>query len=730
MAKRLVVTFNDVITSTGFLDVTLTDVTSFIFTVPSLTGDVQITNAVDSQALEFFTRFNSYYNTLGEYETYVRDNVVYIVDVVDVAPIFDDSGTDIPQVSLLIESLEDYEDVYTIEYNDTENIIHNIGIKQNLFFGFSTVVSGSGILYRSSSEDINDSIVGSGFTIKLEADPELNFEGIYTGSEREYLVEYKRNSITLFNGWLVPEGFFESFVSDRWVTSIDCIDGLGFLEDLSYVDNNGLFFVGKQKELDIIVNCLNRSGIYQNINTNIDIYYEGLSTSLNILDNVYLNANRFVKDDGDTIMSCREVLLDVLRKYGATITSFEGEWYIYKLNQLFSEDTPTFFRYGSDGVALSPTTKVKDLSFSLGSHEGGFYPHHCNANQSISNKKSIGAYRISYKYGLVNSLLENTRLQKVLGVIDEWTINDPLVASGSSGGFGIDLENDNTFPLGATSDLVSLSSGDAITYSVTFKTVENSIVFRFKLVLTDGFDTYYLTRFGEWTMTDTFIALENSKSVSTAVFPDQLFVGTDAFLTFNIQSEALPLSGDLKIEYYASKIHAAAGESSGHVQVSESRLEPVQQDVLIKGEFHTVQRSSNPSAKVKDIEEVNVGDNPSDIYLGTISETDQTTATSLWFRKGVTESKPILRIMGEETLRLNSATSRVFSGDFYGYVPFLSINDINNITGKFFPISYSYDTKANITSIDFKQIYGDELTDIDYELTFDYGNTVKPTIKG
>jgi len=39
-------------------------------------------------------------------------------------------------------------------------------------------------------------------------------------------------------------------------------------------------------------------------------------------------------------------------------------------------------------------------------------------------------------------------------------------------------------------------------------------------------------------------------------------------------------------------------------------------------------------------------------------------------------------------------------------------------------------SKSNIVSAIFKQIYGGELTDIDYEKTFDYGETVKPTIKG
>jgi hypothetical protein len=60
----------------------------------------------------------------------------------------------------------------------------------------------------------------------------------------------------------------------------------------------------------------------------------------------------------------------------------------------------------------------------------------------------------------------------------------------------------------------------------------------------------------------------------------------------------------------------------------------------------------------------------------------------------------------------------------------MSVVTINGLSGKFMVIAYDYDTKSNIVSAIFKQIYGGELTDIDYEKTFDYGETVKPTIKG
>ena len=77
--------------------------------------------------------------------------------------------------------------------------------------------------------------------------------------------------------------------------------------------------------------------------------------------------------------------------------------------------------------------------------------------------------------------------------------------------------------------------------------------------------------------------------------------------------------------------------------------------------------------EVDDVKEVATGDSISDIYEGTLYKSDALTPTETWNRKGVTESKPLLQIMGEETLRLSQLPARVFSGDVFGYLNYLSV---------------------------------------------------------
>jgi hypothetical protein len=117
--------------------------------------------------------------------------------------------------------------------------------------------------------------------------------------------------------------------------------------------------------------------------------------------------------------------------------------------------------------------------------------------------------------------------------------------------------------------------------------------------------------------------------------------------------------------------------------------------------------------------------------IGSIYKEDKTTLTDLWNRKGRFEKYPILRISAEDDLRIKRNAIKVFSGDIFGQLPYLSIVKINNILGTFMFTDYAYDFRSNILSAKLKQFYNDELGDIDYLISYDYGNNkIKPTIKG
>ena len=622
---------------------------------------------------------------------------------------------------------------YWFEFTDVKTIVHRVEISDATFVGDSTQIYGSCSLEYSETKDTLEPVRGSGLQIDLEADSSLTFYDLYSEEERTFSVVYTRATEILFNGWLSPEGIYESLVSDKWVISLDCTDGLGFLKNLSYVeDATGLPFLGKQSLLEIIVNCLKRTKTPQNILTSIDIYYDGLSQTLNPLDNVHFNADRFIKDDNNTtIMDCEEVLKSVLEPFGAVLTAYKGEWLIYKPNLLVDSTSETFFAYDSLGVALGTPSRTIDFAFALGSQIDAYYPHHANGNQQKTIKSSIGAYRINYKYGLVKSFFNNLYLRSdttpPLLYIEEWTIDDINSVEFPANDLGLRFDiipSSSTSTLVLTSDSFNFEQGNMLEFNASFVHYGNynfSTAARvdqvlFKIILTDGVDTYYLNNDGEWLSSSAFVSGDIKKTQ----------------IDFRLTSNSMPIDGSVKIEIWRPKTLFSVFGSVDEVLLSKCGFSPAGQELDdIKGENHTFQRTLKPSSKIKDIKTVFNGDNESDTYVGAIYKADEINTTELWTRFGAAETKPLLQIMGEERMKMYSKPLQVYKGDVYGYFNYLSLVTINGLTGKFMPTTYSYDALSNITSLELTEVLNsDILSDVEYELTFDYGNVVEPTIKG
>ena len=636
---------------------------------------------------------------------------------------------------------------YYFEFTDVQNILHRCEIYNDTFVGDSTEVQGTLSLTKASTKDTLEAIRGGGLKIDLEANSLLSFNDLYSENEREYSVKYYRDSTLMFYGWLSPEGLIESFVEDKWIISLDCTDGLGFLNNLSYVENaTGLPFSGKQSALEIIVNCLKRTNLEQNIYTSIYIYYTGMAANTNVLVNTYFNSNRFIKDDNNTtIMNCEEVLRSILEIFGCSITQYKGNWYIYKSNELFDDTSLEFFAYDSEGVAL-PTPKVTvEFSQNLGSQINNFYPHHVNKNQQLTVDSSIGAYRINYKYGLVQSLIENNYLESVsdtdipgYNILNNTYLTFPLDRKGVF----IDSESTITDVLELQTPL-NIAQNNFLSFYFAYFTDVLSSFTRFSVKLVGTSNTYYLKTedltnetinnavpFG---INRTYNASWSNSVEYIEGFSRVVLTSKEQTSSIRLNAEETPEEGDLQII-----IHTGGNQyftPSGNAEIKEVQITLNGNDPNLKGENHTFQIIDKPSTKIEKTKEVFNGDNDSDIYVGTIYKSDETTPTETWTR-GDHVFKPILQIMGEERMKMYAKPLRVFSGDVFGYIDYLcviSIDGLDNVL--FMPIEYDYNAETNITKLKLKQILNNQLpdstySDIDYQLTFDYGNVVEPTIKG
>lgn len=611
----------------------------------------------------------------------------------------------------------------SVKLDNTLDIInHRCEIYNDDFVGDATEIKGSVQLTKVSDDDVLKATRGGGLKIQLEANVDLTFEDFQTTNERVFSVKYLQDNQLIFYGWLSPEGLFEDYVNDEWILSLDCTDGIGFLNNLEYIDNTTKQrFTGKQSMLEVVVNCLKRTNLDMNIYASIGLRYVGL-TPPNLLGRTYVNADRFVKDDNNTVMNCEEVLTSILELFGAVITQYKGDWYIYKPNQLVLNTDLDFLGYDSDGNDLTPFIYTLNFSQTIGSRIDNFYPHHVNANQQFSRTSPIGAYRVIYKYGIVKSFFTNIPLINVSGTVDEWTINDATNLTFPTSNEGFILATDTTSLL-ATSDSFNLTTGNLLVFNVSLynetAVARSKAKFRgiFKVILDDGGGTlYYMSINGSWSTTDTEIKLDSWNSI----------------LNYTVNSQDLPATGDVYIEVHSPERYFGVTETTD-VLLLNCNFSPVTEELEdVQGEIFTFQNIVNKSTKIADNKTVYNGDAPTDVYVGTLYQEDETTPTEEWFRtyEGSATSRPILQIMGEEKMRIESKFNRVYRGDVFGYVDFLSVITINNFSNVFIPIEYSYDSSTNITKLKLREIFNAPITDIETVSIFDYGEITEPTVKG
>lgn len=603
---------------------------------------------------------------------------------------------------------------YYLIYGD-----YRLNIYKKNYLGASSEIRGSMVLTKGSVDTVLETIRGSGLNLSLEAKSGLTFDEFILEDEFTYKTELLKSNQIIFNGYIKPDGVQQSYVADEWLVNITSTDGLGALKDLSFVQTNGLPFKDKLSMYEVIKGCLDRTRLSMTINTCVDVFYldyEGENT----LKDTYINSERFIKDINDNvIMDCNEVLNSILNLFSAVVTQQDGQWWVYRPNDI-GNGIVTFINNDTN------QTFVKNISVELGSQIDNYYPHHCGGNQQIEVLGAISAYRLNYQYGFLDGFITNKNLNHD-GFLNfnGWNKNPSLpsgiIINDPTDLLGLKMVSNGSLPVKVlTSESFEAEKDNVLTFKTKVTSYSYANFFVFRVKTSDG---YFLNapRNGSpnsWvtTVNAVFLVLcgnVESEQSSTVDFSTILPpIINDCLITIEILQPIITISGQNNLT------------EVNYVQITDDVIKKTGQ----VGEFHTVTRGTPPSSITKENQKVFNGDSRN-IFIGAIYKSDKTTPTTQWTRKNRFETKPLLLISAEDDLRIQSAPVKLFSGDIYGQIPYLSVISINNVFGLFMFIEYSYDIKENILSGKMMQMYNNELGDILYNFSYDYGNnTIKPTI--
>lgn len=693
--KNLVVVTNN----TDLTDYTVSSSDPIIeYDVPNFNNDAEIITVTLNTVLADALTVGSYIFYLYINQTLPQNppdyrTVTVEVNVIDteVMPKPPDPPSDPDEYTL--KYLIEYED-YRLEINNAE-ITPVVGIRGRVRHKYS------------ERKDLLQAIVASSLDITLEADQDLTLSDLYSEKERDFTAILYKGSQKIFQGFLKPDGIWEDYVSDRWELTLDAIDGLSMLKNLSFVKDNGSFFFGKISQYECLYYALKRIGYTLPINISDDLpVYTGWAGTETILKSVLVNTERFY-EDGGKVMDCESVLASILDLYNATIVQMNGEWWIYRTVDV--KPVMNFKKY----EAFEPgVTVVWNAGLEIGSHIDEYAVHHIGANQRKSIDASIQAFRVNYKYGTAKSIIINPELILGPGLTAEgWTIQ-------SQGGKVVRAPKGNGLMIvGALSGQEVIRSNQSIPVFIDDKIDiitqylrSNISLFPHKVLYKVETNTYILSPDG-WV----------NKAANPGARVEFLFVRGDFWVSHTLNLPPILEDGYINVTIYA--------EVQPTFYISSVNMVPSASN--IKGEFHTGERVTRLSSVTKADKTVYNGDSESNLFTGTLYKSDGTPTTT-WNRIGVTEQNPLLQLLVEDTLRMRPRPMLFFEGDLYGYYPYLTLFTINNIPGEFQISRYEFNTVTNITRNslkEFENAYLIENTDYKYTQEDDLGTATKVGIK-
>jgi hypothetical protein len=176
-------------------------------------------------------------------------------------------------------------------------------------------------------------------------------------------------------------------------------DGIGQLQEKDFRAADGSRYEDRRSIVGWITELLRKTGLGLDVAVASEWYTPSMNGSVCPLEQEYLGPGRFAEDGG--VMSCFEVLEDLVKNKGAVLAQERGRWHVYQ-RSLFRKDTFDRWVYPSgwsDGDA-HPSAEAYTSYVDVGSA----YKERLSGSKRPT-RKAFSAVEVTYKHQSINNLL-------------------------------------------------------------------------------------------------------------------------------------------------------------------------------------------------------------------------------------------------------------------------------------------------------------------------------------
>ena len=264
-------------------------------------------------------------------------------------------------------------------------------------------------VFTWNQSDKYQTVIGSTAEIKLVYESAI--DELYTEESQDIRLTAYRNAALFWQGFLSPGQYFRQFNQPVHTVTLTASDGLGELKGMKFVGLLDAPYYYSKTEIEIVATILQKTGLTQTIYDTIDVFEDGYAVTAtdSPLEQTYIWPERYWDELTDNSDNCYTVLVDILKKYGASVRYSTGHWYLLRPNAFSAREDISYrvFTYAGVYSSNSTFTSYNTIDTDM------FYIY---ANQEVSKLPGVGSAQVTLTPGKRTNDLKN-------GSFDDFTWN-------------------------------------------------------------------------------------------------------------------------------------------------------------------------------------------------------------------------------------------------------------------------------------------------------------------
>lgn len=174
---------------------------------------------------------------------------------------------------------------------------------------------------------------GSECALALYLETQGQLEPLFSGDERLHRVDYLREGVLFWRGFLLPEQYDVAFLFPPNEFNLRATDGLGTLSDVPFAGPAGQLLRGDWSLLRVLLHCLGKLDLDLPLHVLVNLFPKNATLAAGPLEQAFVDVRQYVDDKGKP-WDCGRVVSELLTAFQARLYQQAGTWRLERLSEL------------------------------------------------------------------------------------------------------------------------------------------------------------------------------------------------------------------------------------------------------------------------------------------------------------------------------------------------------------------------------------------------------------